>query len=203
MAALIRPRPGSLLDPFLPVLSRSCTWLSLGDADALLPQLLFILCSSPRGGEWEQTPWSSLYCSLVQKSTSCVMVLAVSRVLAGNRDGSCLLASARVRLWWKLLSAYTRMCACVLRLFVTPWTIACQGLCPRNSSGKNTGMGSHSLFQEIFLTLQPTQHLNLFSVHRMLLPSSVFLTHISSLFHRLLLWLNLQKERGASTDVWH
>ena len=86
---------------------------------------------------------------------------------------------------------------------MTPWTVACQGLCPRNSSGKNTGMGSHSLFQEIFLTLQPTQHLNLFSVHRMLLPSSVFLTHISSLFHRLLLWLNLQEEPGASTDVWH
>ena len=30
-------------------------------------------------------------------------------------------------------------------LFVTPWTIANRLLCPWNSSGKNTGVGSHSL----------------------------------------------------------
>ena len=40
-------------------------------------------------------------------------------------------------------------------IFVTPWTVACHGyslLCPWNSPGKNTEIGSHSLFQGIFLT---------------------------------------------------
>ena len=35
-----------------------------------------------------------------------------------------------------------------VRLFVTPWTIACQA--PWNSAGKNTRVGSHSLLQGIF-----------------------------------------------------
>ena len=37
-------------------------------------------------------------------------------------------------------------------LFVTPWTVACQLLCPGNSPGNNTVVGSHSLLQRIFLT---------------------------------------------------
>ena len=41
--------------------------------------------------------------------------------------------------------------SCV-QLFVTSWTVAHQFLCPWNSPGKNIGMGSHSLLQEIFLT---------------------------------------------------
>ena len=49
-------------------------------------------------------------------------------------------------------------CVCVLRhfscvqLFVTPWTVAHQALCPWDSPGKNIGVGSHSLLQGIFLT---------------------------------------------------
>ena len=39
-----------------------------------------------------------------------------------------------------------------VRLFVTPWTVAHQALCPRNSPGKNTGVGCHFLLQGIFLT---------------------------------------------------
>ena len=42
-----------------------------------------------------------------------------------------------------------------IQLFVTPWTVA-RLLCPWNSPGKNTGVGSHSLLQRIF----PTQELN-------------------------------------------
>ena len=41
-------------------------------------------------------------------------------------------------------------------LFVTPWTVACQFLCPWNSPGQNTGLGNHSLLQQIF----PTQGVN-------------------------------------------
>ena len=44
---------------------------------------------------------------------------------------------------------------CVLscvRLFATPWTIACQALCPWDSPGKNTGVGCRFLLQGIFLT---------------------------------------------------
>ena len=51
--------------------------------------------------------------------------------------------------------------SCLVRLFVTPWTVACSsrlsmGLCPRNFPGKNTGVGCHILLQEIF----PTQGFN-------------------------------------------
>ena len=35
---------------------------------------------------------------------------------------------------------------------VTIWTVACRLLCPWNSPGKNTGVGSYSLLQGIFLT---------------------------------------------------
>ena len=38
----------------------------------------------------------------------------------------------------------------------TPWTVACQLLCPRDSPGKNTGVGCHALLQRIF----PIQGLN-------------------------------------------
>ena len=37
-------------------------------------------------------------------------------------------------------------------LFVTPWIIAFQLLCPWNSPGKNTGVGCHFLHQGFFLT---------------------------------------------------
>ena len=51
-----------------------------------------------------------------------------------------------------------------VRLFATPWTVAYQLLwtvayqllCPWDFPGKNTGVGSHFLLQEIF----PTQGLN-------------------------------------------
>ena len=40
-----------------------------------------------------------------------------------------------------------------VQLFMTPWTVAhTRLLCPWNSPGKNTGVGSHFLFQGIFLT---------------------------------------------------
>ena len=39
-----------------------------------------------------------------------------------------------------------------VQLFVTPWPVAARLLCPWNSSGKNTGVGCHSLLQGIFLT---------------------------------------------------
>ena len=36
-----------------------------------------------------------------------------------------------------------------VQLFVTPWPVAARLLCPWNSSGKNTGVGSYSLLQGI------------------------------------------------------
>ena len=44
-----------------------------------------------------------------------------------------------------------------VRLFTTPWTVAHQAPPSMAFSGKNTGVGSHSLLQRIF----PTQGLNL------------------------------------------
>ena len=54
-----------------------------------------------------------------------------------------------------IYSPLTPMCVCVLSrvwLFVTPWTVAYQAPCPWDFSGKNTGVGSHSLLQGIFVT---------------------------------------------------
>ena len=45
--------------------------------------------------------------------------------------------------------------SCV-QLFATEWTVTPRLLCPWDSPGKNTGVGSHTLFQGIF----PTQGLN-------------------------------------------
>ena len=54
---------------------------------------------------------------------------------------------------------YTCVCVCVVlllsrvQLLATPWTTQPTSLlCPWNSLDKNTGVGSHSLFQGIFLT---------------------------------------------------
>ena len=41
-------------------------------------------------------------------------------------------------------------------LFATLWTVACQALCPRDSPGKNPGVGCQALLQGTF----PTQGLN-------------------------------------------
>jgi len=45
--------------------------------------------------------------------------------------------------------------------FATPWTVACQALCPWDLPGKNTGVGCHFLLQGIF----PTQGSNLHLLH--------------------------------------
>ena len=45
--------------------------------------------------------------------------------------------------------------------FATPWTVARQAPLSKNSPGKNTGVGSHSLLQGLFLT----QGLNLGLLH--------------------------------------
>ena len=47
------------------------------------------------------------------------------------------------------------------QFFATTWTIVLQAPCPWNSPGKNTGVGSHSLLQGIFLM----QGLNLHLLH--------------------------------------
>ena len=44
-----------------------------------------------------------------------------------------------------------------VQLFMTPWTVACQLLCPGDSLGKNTGVGCHAGLQGIF----PNQGSNL------------------------------------------
>ena len=41
---------------------------------------------------------------------------------------------------------------------VTPWTVACQALCPWNFPGKSTRMGCHFLLKGIFLTQGSNSH---------------------------------------------
>ena len=62
------------------------------------------------------------------------------------------------------LCVYVCVCACTLshvQLFETPGTVACQASLSRRSPGKNTGVGCHALFQEIF----PTQGSNPYLRH--------------------------------------
>ena len=54
-----------------------------------------------------------------------------------------------------------RNCRSVVSDSAIPWTVAARLLCPWNSSGKNTGVGYHSLLQRIF----PTQGSNLGLLH--------------------------------------
>ena len=42
--------------------------------------------------------------------------------------------------------------ASVMSDSATPWTVACQALCPWDFSGKNTEVGCHALLQESFQT---------------------------------------------------
>ena len=44
-----------------------------------------------------------------------------------------------------------------VRLFATPWTVACQAPLSMEFPGKNTGVGSHSLLQGIFRPRDRTQ----------------------------------------------
>ena len=49
-----------------------------------------------------------------------------------------------------VLTVSLAVCACVLsrvKLFETPWTVACRLLCPRGFPGKNTGVGCHALLR--------------------------------------------------------
>ena len=48
--------------------------------------------------------------------------------------------------------------SCV-RLFETPWTVACQAPCPWDSPGKNAGAGCLALLQGVFLTQLLSPHL--------------------------------------------
>ena len=51
------------------------------------------------------------------------------------------------------MCVHVRVCTQSLsrvQLSATPWTVACQLLCPWDSPGKNTGVGCHFLLQGIF-----------------------------------------------------
>ena len=60
------------------------------------------------------------------------------------------------------------------RLFMSPWTVAHQLLCPWDSPGKNTGVVCHFLLQGIF----PTQGSNLHLLHWQ--EDSLLLSHLGS-----------------------
>ena len=53
-----------------------------------------------------------------------------------------------------MLSCFSRV-----PLFMTLWTVPAGLLCPRDSPGKNTGVGCHSLLQGIFPTQESNPHL--------------------------------------------
>ena len=52
----------------------------------------------------------------------------------------------------------TQLC---LTLLISPWTVACQALCPWDSLGKNTRVGCHFLLQGIFPSQGSNLHLRI------------------------------------------
>ena len=58
----------------------------------------------------------------------------------------------QIALPWPPAKLKVRVLVAHVQLFVTAWTAASRLLCPRDSPGKNTGVGSHSFLQENFLT---------------------------------------------------
>ena len=60
----------------------------------------------------------------------------------------------------KNIPCFVRCCCLVTKLcptlFVIPWTVAHQALCPWDFPGENTGVGCHFLLQGIFLTRNRT-----------------------------------------------
>ena len=83
--------------------------------------------------------------------------ILVSWMIANLASLSC--KSQKARKPWVQVLGLTWPCVFVLshvQLFATPWTVATRLLCPWDSPGKNTGVGSHSLLQGIF----PTQGSN-------------------------------------------
>ena len=97
-------------------------------------QMQIILALSPAKRSWEKSP--------------CVSVLLFIKLGSWSRS--------------VILKMFMQLRACKLSpfshvlLFATLWTVPARLLCPWDSPGKNTGVGSYSLLQEIF----PTQGSN-------------------------------------------
>ena len=101
------------------------------------------------------------------------------RLFADPTDGSSVhgIFQARVLEWGAItfsvkLAGHSQFCVfsnsgCVrvlshsssIQLFVTPWTVAARLLFPWNSPGKDTGVGRHTLLQEILPTQGSNPHL--------------------------------------------
>ena len=67
----------------------------------------------------------------------------------------CKVLGEQCLVWHIVSTTKYRLCvshSVMFWLFATPWTVPARLLCPWNSSGKNTGVDSHSLLQGIFLT---------------------------------------------------
>ena len=67
-------------------------------------------------------------------------------------------AVAKYRVWKvgiaymmkRFISIWLLSCFSCVWLFAAPWMVACQALCPWDSPGRNTRVGSHALLQGIF-----------------------------------------------------
>ena len=75
-----------------------------------------------------------------------------------HTEGTCAGPSKVLKIWpayvARLLSCFSRV-----QFFVTLWTVQpTRFLCPWDSPGKNTGVGSHALLQGIFLTHGSNAH---------------------------------------------
>ena len=105
------------------------------------------------GGEGDGRGWDGWMASL----TRCTWVLASSgscwwtgrpgrlHSMGSQRIWHDWMTELNLHGWW--FSRY------VLCNSVTPWRVACQASLSMDFPGKNTGVGSHSLLQEIFPTL--------------------------------------------------
>ena len=100
----------------------------------------------------------------------CVCVCVCVRLTTAREGKSNTCTERRKKKQWVFHS--TLLCVCALscvRLFATPWTVACQLLCPWDSPSKNTGVGCYALLQGIFPTQGSNPHLLHWQVDSLLL----------------------------------
>ena len=120
--------------------------------------------------------------------SQCMILLCAVYVRRGSRD--CLL-SLKVQV--KSLSH--------VRLFATPWTVACTRLlCPWDFPGKNTGVDCHFLLHRIFLTQGSNCGLRDWTQVFSLTGRHFTLWATGKLLH---FWVEIKKKKKKKKSLWY
>ena len=107
---------------------------------------------------WSDLIWHIIVCYImlfiILQCTECCIVFYIQLTLTYLYK----LQTIWIVAWMCVcVCAFACVCACtpsfsLAQFFATPGAVACQVLCPWDSTGENTGVGCHFLLQGVFLT---------------------------------------------------